>query len=267
MAGHDGLLKIIRLLLVVAIVGALPTTGGWITVYVLGGLAVLAGFGCCVTSWLCGDCDCDCSGCTCADCGCGDCDCDPGCGDCDCDPGCGDCCECDCGECLEMAPDDGTGVLSAAPLLLPLGRSLPARALSHHPATQAYEQDTYNLRGLRLCIGCFTTYPLFLAVSAWLAVAPPGGAWSAWLGAGLAMAALQAVSAAGLARLRWQKVVIKACLGAGLAAAVHGVLASPWPVLGQQAALLGLLALAMLSAVPRALRMRAAHCDLGSRRP
>lgn len=255
MTGRNGILRALRLLFVIAFVGTLPTTGGWITLYVLGGMTLLAGLGCCLTSCLCdpcGDCDCDCSGCT--DCGCGDCDCDPGCSDCDCD------CDCDCGECLEMAPDEARVAAAAAPLFLPMGRRLSIQGFAHHPPGPAYEQDTYNLRGARLCIGCFTTYPVFLAASAWLALAPPGGAWSAWLLGGLGLAAVQGVSAAGLARLRWQKIAVKTSLGLGLAAAVHGVLISPWPLLGQQAALLGMLVLAGASAIPRALRMRA-HGD------
>ncbi len=145
---------------------------------------------------------------------------------------------------------------AAAPLLIPLTRHLPAHWLSHHPHTPEYAEDVYHAAGLRLCIGCFTTYPLFIAASAYLALSAPGGAWWVWLAGGLTAASLQAISSAGLARLRIQKAAVKAALGLGLAAAVHGVLVSPWPVLGQQMALGGMLLLALASAIPRSLRMR-----------
>ncbi len=269
----------LRLILFVALVASVPMTTGWITAYVLGGIALLA---------VCGSC-CGC---------CHPCDCLFACPPCACAGLCMQCCEGNdtvvlaatsagapasvggsgaggdcCGDpaCADMGGVDPA--LGAAPLLFPLAARLPswlrvrlprgppAGWLAHHPAGLRYQQDTYNVAGWRLCIGCFTTYPIFLAASAWLALAHPAGPWWAWLAAGLAVAFAQAVSSAGLARMRWQKVVVKTCLGLGLAAAVHGVLISPWPVLAQQVALVGMLAVAMLSAVPRALRIRAAACD------
>lgn len=110
------------------------------------------------------------------------------------------------------------------------------------------------MRGARLCVGCFTTYPVFIAMlTVAMAIAVP---WHLGLALGLGFASLQAISSAGLARRRVLKVTVKACLGTGLALAVHGVLAAPWPDLVQWMLLAGLLALAGLSALPRARRMR-----------
>ncbi len=230
------------MVLLLGMVLALPTTTtGWITASVLGGVVLLLGLGCCCCNCCCEEpCACDCSGYACPDCCDGD-----GC----CDGGAGG------GGCVEGAPPEVGPAAAALPLLVPATRRLPPHWLSHHPDTADYDQDTYRIAGMRWCIGCFTTYPLFLA-SAWLALAAPGGAWWAWLGGGTTLASLQAVSSAGRARRRWHKALVKTGLGLGLAFAVHGVLVAPWGTAEKQAALLGLVALAGLSAVPRAMRMR-----------
>lgn len=157
---------------------------------------------------------------------------------------------------MESLPPETVPALAAAPFLVPCTRKLSAHWLSHHPHTPAYDQDVYHAAGLRFCIGCFTTYPVFVAASIYLALTAPSGAWWVWLTAGLLFASLQAISSAGLAKLRVQKATVKAALGLGLAAAVHGVLLSPLPVSGQQAALGGLLGLALASTLPRRARMR-----------
>lgn len=131
--------------------------------------------------------------------------------------------------------------------------------LAHHPATPAYAQDVYPIGAARLCIGCFTTYPMFLVVVGYLFLSQPGVSWAAAVSVGLAAAGLQGISSAGLARARIAKVTVKAGLGLGLALFVYGVLTSPMPAGLQFLALAAVLVLAVLSAVPRARRMRA-HC-------
>ena len=66
------------------------------------------------------------------------------------------------------------------------------------------------------------------------------------------------MSALGWTRWRWLKAAVKACLGAGLAVALHAILATPWPHLVQGAALTVLVAAASLTALPRRRRIQAA---------
>lgn len=110
----------------------------------------------------------------------------------------------------------------------------------------------------RLCVGCFTLYPMFLLASF---IAPllglPGGLPA--LAAGVVLAGSQAASAFGWTRKRWAKVLVKSMLGTGLALAVHGTLTTAWPAPAKVVALLALLGLALLSGIPRARRMKAWH--------
>lgn len=203
----------------------------------------------------CDDCCGDCNG-ACADCcSCGSC-CDCGCGDCGCSG-----CDCGCGGCGCATLGLSSGAMLARAPLWPGLRELLARGIPHHPDLPEYRADVFVVRGARWCIGCFTTYPLFLAASAALVVWTPG--WTSALGLGASLAAAQAISSAGLARWRASKVVVKACLGVGLALVVSGIHSAPWPPAAKVGALLGVLALAALSALPRARRMqkaRAARC-------
>lgn len=200
-------------------------------------------------------CNCDCGGCSC-----GGCDCSAGsCCDCGTCCECGDCCEC--GSCC----DCGCGCATIG--MLPLAAkafTTPAswtghlsRLLAHHPDTPAYAHDVYRVGGVRLCIGCFTTYPVFLlVVGLTLAFPLP---WALALAAGLVAASAQAISSAGLARRWWLKAGVKTLFGAGLALLVHGVRAAPWDARVKTLALAFALALALASAIPRARRMRAAN--------
>lgn len=203
------------------------------------------------------------SGCSCNE-GCGSC-----CSDCnDCD--CGTCCDCDCGDCGDCGCS--TMAIAALPALVLAPGVLAARArrgdFAHHPDTPAFHADTYRIAGTRWCIGCFTTYPLFLAASTALALGLMDLAWGEALAFGLGLALLQAVSSLGWTRWRAAKVAVKTALGLGLALAVHGVLQAPWPRLAQVAALAAMLGLAALSARPRRRRIaRAAYSGPGPSPP
>ncbi len=176
------------------------------------------------------------SGCSCCDCGCGDC-------------GCGDCGGCSCatvGPSLVSAAAMGPAIVLA---------EASAGRFAHHPDLPAFQADVYRVAGARLCVGCFTTHPLFLAASTWLAVAGLGGPWWLGLAVGLPLAAMQAASAAGWTGNKAVKVAVKACLGLGLALAVHAILQAPWPHVVQAVALGALLGLGALSALPRRRRI------------
>lgn len=183
-----------------------------------------SGRGCCD-----GCCDGCCNGCGGANaCSCGNaCDCGSGCGSC----GSGGCGGCGC-------------------------VGFHAQSLAHHPDEPRYDADVYRVAGLRLCVGCFTTHPVFVLASALLLLAPL--AWATSLALGIALASMQLVSSAGLARWRALKATVKACLGAGLALLVHGTLASPYAAGAKWAVLLAALALALASTLPRSWRMRRA---------
>ncbi|MEA3201191.1 MAG: hypothetical protein QOE90_2619 [Thermoplasmata archaeon] len=128
---------------------------------------------------------------------------------------------------------------------------------AHHPDLPAYEAHVWRVAGARLCVGCSTTLPVFLLAAAALLLARPGP-WWALACAGVALGSSQALSAAGLARRRWQKALVKGALGAGLAMLVVGVRLAPWPALAKWGALCAALGLALASALPRAARMRKA---------
>ena len=193
-----------------------------------------------------------CNGC----CSCGNCC--GGCGDC----GCGSCGGCGCG-----GGGCGCAALALGPMALAGGWApLLDRLFAHHPDAPAFRADVYRVRGVRLCIGCFTTYPAFLRGSAALVALP--GAWWALLGGGVALAALQGISSAGLARWKAVKVAVKLGLGLGLALLVAGTLRAPLAPLPKLGLLLGAMALAAASTIPRARRMRraAAECACASGR-
>lgn len=204
------------------------------------------------------------SGCNCNPCseGCG------GCGE-----GCGDCCSgCDCGsdggggggsgsgggggsgsgECCDCSSSGVTFATLAA------GGGLVPYALAHHPATPEYDADVYRIREVRLCIGCFTTYPVFLSTFWVLAMATPPGDPHAWILLGLGLASLQGISSAGLTNWKWSKILVKSALGLGLAVFTYGVLSTTWPAWGKWVTLLAAIVVALASAVPRARRMRRA---------
>jgi hypothetical protein len=127
---------------------------------------------------------------------------------------------------------------------------------AHHPDAPAFAHDVFHVAGLRLCVGCTTVLPAFLLPSAWLALFPLAP-WWAGLAAGVPLAFAQAISSAGWARLRWQKAVVKTCLGIGLALVVSAVLSSPWQRPAKVAVLLALLGLAWASTWPRRRRLGA----------
>lgn len=156
------------------------------------------------------------------------------------------------------APGEGfAGVATGLGMAAALRRGVLRVDLAHHPDGPAYAQDVWTVRARRLCVGCFTVFPAFMVALAVVQLALPAGLGTpaAWMASGTGLAGLQAISSAGWARRRWAKVLVKASLGVGLAALVHGVLGSGWPHLTQGAVLTGVVALASLSALPRRRRM------------
>lgn len=240
-AGAAGLALVYGAAVASMLMAAVYATGLLVVLVFLFLLMLLAGSGSVAFSGGGGGCSCPCEDCCDACMDCGDC-----CGD------CGSCCECGGGCCCAalMVPAVGRH----APPAVPLGWR---ERLAHHPDAPEYAADVLRVRGVRLCIGCFVTYPVFLLASLALVLAPLASGIA--LVAGTLAASAQGVSSAGLARTRAVKLAVKSLLGAGLALYAHGVLAAAWPPLLRAAALALALALALLSAVPRARRMRRAR--------
>ncbi|MHB1261565.1 MAG: FmdB family zinc ribbon protein [Thermoplasmatota archaeon] len=128
-----------------------------------------------------------------------------------------------------------------------------ADALAHHPDLPALRADVFRVAGVRLCVGCFTAGPVFLATLAatWMWPVPAALAW----GAGLPLAALQCLSAAGWTATRASKVAVKASFGAGAALVLRGILDAPWPDEVRSVALAGAGLLAIASTRPRLRRI------------
>ncbi|MES2156084.1 MAG: hypothetical protein V4510_13200 [bacterium] len=146
----------------------------------------------------------------------------------------------------------GTGLAGA----LALRRVQWRDAFAHHPDTPRYRDDVYRMGGMRICIGCATTFPAFIVAAALLAVVSVPGPWWVLLATGLALASMQAISAAGWARRRWAKVCVKVALGAGLALSVVALRLAPWPLALRALAVVGVAVLAWASTIPRRRRMQ-----------
>ncbi len=99
--------------------------------------------------------------------------------------------------------------------------------LAHHPLCGQFDQDVYNIGRHRLCLGCFTSYPLAVAIVLiwWLAGLP--GEWYHHLSAGFLAGSAQLASLKGLTRTRTAKVAVKTALGFGFGLATVGVLGIP----------------------------------------
>jgi hypothetical protein len=128
-----------------------------------------------------------------------------------------------------------------------------ADALAHHPDLPALRADVFRVAGLRLCVGCFTAGPVFLAVLAatwaWPVPAAVAGA------AGLPLASLQGLSAAGWTTTKARKVAVKAAFGAGAALLAFAILEAPWPDPVRAAVLAAAGSLALASTRPRLARI------------
>lgn len=215
-------------------------------------------------------CGCDCGDAGCCDCGCdGCCDCgDCGCGDC----GCGDCGGCDCGGGCDGGGCMATGAAGRTALHQEVkarrDQIRPAhrwdRFTAHHPHHPVFDGDVLRAGGLRFCIGCFVTWPVFLLAIAPLTLLQPPVAAGVWMMAGAALAAAQALSSLGWIRGRVGRIAVKAALGIGMAFLVHGIRTASWPVMWQAVGLTLLLGLAALSALPRSKNMALRLADSDS---
>jgi hypothetical protein len=102
--------------------------------------------------------------------------------------------------------------------------------LSHHPHCKYFENDVYHLGKHRLCIGCFTSYPIAIFVVAlwFLGIIPY--LWPTLLLLGLFFGLIQLLSFTRLTDKKGVKIIVKVFLGLGFGFFASGVLAMPLPL-------------------------------------
>lgn len=138
-------------------------------------------------------------------------------------------------------------------------RSIARLLLAHHPRCYPYRNDVYRLGRLELCMGCFTAYPIAIALVSLLLYFHPGP-WWAWGAAGILAGSLQSLAIVGWTRSRARKFAVKTALGAGLAGTVYALVVAPWALWLQLSVFGGLVALAGVAMLPRGLQMKKT-CD------
>jgi len=130
-------------------------------------------------------------------------------------------------------------------------------ALAHHPDCAHCRHDVYRIGRARLCIGCFTAYPIAVALLVLLAVGPVRAPPGLWLALGVAAGSVQFLSTAGWTRTRRSKILVKVCLGLGLGFATFDLMALPMSLAWKAGAFLAASLLASFSIWPKARRMLA----------
>lgn len=99
--------------------------------------------------------------------------------------------------------------------------------LAHHPLCGRFHQDLLEAGDHRLCLGCFLSYPIALAiVGLWLWRDLPGQ-WYQHLLLGFALGAGQFASLKGWTERKGSKVLVKVALGFGFGLATVGVWGLP----------------------------------------
>ena len=102
--------------------------------------------------------------------------------------------------------------------------------LSHHPHCKHFEDDVYHMGRHRLCIGCFTSYPIALVVVALWFLNTFSYSWFTLILLGLGFGLVQLLSFSHLTDKKGVKVLVKVFLGLGFGFFTSGVLAMPLPL-------------------------------------
>lgn len=136
-------------------------------------------------------------------------------------------------------------------------KALLRLTLSHHPTCLLFAAHTYRVGRVRLCVGCFTAYPIAILTSLAVIGLHPPVAWPWILGLGITLGLVQVVSFAGLARTKAAKVAVKAALGLGIGLTVAGTFLAPWNWGARWALLLGFAAAGTVGLLPTVPRMLA----------
>ncbi len=99
--------------------------------------------------------------------------------------------------------------------------------LSHHPDCKEYEEDCYQVGKKRLCIGCFTAYPVALTILILWIFNLIEVTYSGGLMIGFIFGMIQLFSLTGLSDIRKVKILIKVCLGIGIGFFTIGIFSLP----------------------------------------
>ncbi len=110
------------------------------------------------------------------------------------------------------------------------GKEFRKILLSHHPDCYQFRNDTISVGGdNRLCIGCLFMYPAMLLalLFLWICGIDEFISPSLLFFIGVAMASLQIISLAGLARARMSRAVVKMIVGVGIGSGLYAILSIP----------------------------------------
>lgn len=102
--------------------------------------------------------------------------------------------------------------------------------LSHHPHCRYFDDDVYHVGRHRLCIGCFTSYPIAIVVVAFWFLGFFPYSWIVLTLLGLVFGLIQLLSFTRLTDRKDVKILVKVSLGLGFGFFGSGILAMPIPL-------------------------------------
>lgn len=99
--------------------------------------------------------------------------------------------------------------------------------LSHHPRCEKFENDCYEIKGKKLCIGCFTAYPIALIFIIFVYFNFINLSYRQFITLGVIFGSVQFFSMHKKANAKLIKILIKIFLGIGLGAFTSGIFLLP----------------------------------------
>lgn len=99
--------------------------------------------------------------------------------------------------------------------------------LSHHPHCRYFDNDVYRMGRHRLCIGCFTSYPIAIIIVALWFLGFFTYHWQILLLLGLIFGLIQLTSFTRLTDRKGVKILVKFFLGLGFGFFASSILAMP----------------------------------------
>ncbi len=99
--------------------------------------------------------------------------------------------------------------------------------LSHHPICPKFENDYYQLSRIRLCIGCFTAYPIALAIILAWSLGFLNISMNSSFMIGLSSGSVQFLSLTVVSKNKLGKISIKVFLGIGIGFFTIGIFSLP----------------------------------------